>query len=193
MRRAIISSFCAAVLVAAASAQTPPRITRIEFTPAPENEGGGINIALLGSGDCTYTIDYGDGKSERRTATLPDHMRHAYAADNEYLVVATPEAPCEGVARARIDIRAITRGIWRLSIEPGPASDALEIIATVEGRGSCSVSLDFGDGNRQKLEGTLPLKTTHTYQKAGTYELRATAADPCRGDIRMSVDVRRES
>jgi len=193
MRRAAISSFCVAVFIAIASAQTPPRITRIEFSPAPENQGGGIDITLLGSGDCTYTIDYGDGKSERRTATLPDRMRHAYAADNEYLVVATPEAPCEGVARARIDVRAIARGIWRVSIEPGPATDALEIIATVEGRGSCSVALDFGDGTRQTLEGTLPLKTIHTYPKAGTYELHAAAAAPCRGEIRLSVDVRKES
>jgi hypothetical protein len=192
MRHAAVSSFCMAVAIAVASAQTPPRITRIEFSPAPESDGGGVNISLLGSGECTYTIDYGDGKTERRTATLPDRMRHSYAADNEYLVIATPEAPCEGIARARIDIRAIARGIWRLSIEPGPATDALEIIATVEGRGSCAVALDFGDGNHQKLEGTLPLKTTHTYQKAGSYELRATAADPCRGDIRLSVDVRRE-
>lgn len=187
----IITLFLGATFAALAAAQTPPRITRIEFSPAPEQDGGGIVISLLGSGECTYTIDYGDGKTERRTATLPDRIRHAYAADSEYTVVATPVAPCEGVARARIDIRAVTRGIWRVTVEPGPTPDALEIIATIHGRGVCAVMFDFGDGKQEKFEGTLPTSFRHTYEKAGAYELRAVAAEPCKGDIRLNVEVKR--
>ncbi|MBA3296046.1 MAG: hypothetical protein H0U19_03860, partial [Acidobacteria bacterium] len=97
---------------AGATAQEPARITRIEFRPATQAEGTGIVISLLGSGRCTYSIDYGDGKSEPRTAQLPDRVQHAYAGDGEYVVVATPEAPCEGVARATISLRSIERGIW---------------------------------------------------------------------------------
>jgi hypothetical protein len=175
----------------AVAGQTPPRITRIEFSPVPEEDGGGILISLLGSGQCTYTMDYGDGKTERRTAALPDRMRHDYAPDKQYMVVATPDAPCEGVARAQLDIRAIARGIWRVSVEPGPATDAPEIIATIHGRGACAVTMSFGDGKQQKVEGTLPAKVSHTYEKPGTYELHAVAAEPCRGDVRLSVDVRR--
>ena len=177
--------------VPAAAAQTAPRVTRIEFSPVPEGEGSGILISLLGSGQCTYTMDYGDGKTERRTAALPDRMKHEYAPDREYMVVATPDAPCEGVARAQLDIRAIARGIWRVTVEPGPATDAVEIIATIHGRGACAVALTFGDGKQEKIEGTLPAKVSHTYEKPGTYELRAVAAEPCRGDVRLSVDVRR--
>jgi hypothetical protein len=180
----------AATTLAIAAAQTSPRITRIEFTPAPEEAGGGIVISLLGSGECTYTIDYGDGKTERRTASLPDRVKHAYAADQEYTVVATPAAPCEGVARANLDIRAITRGIWRVSVEPGPAATAPQVLATIDGRGSCVVLVDFGDGTNQKVEGTLPAKVNHTYDKAGSYELRAAAEPPCRGDVRLKLDVR---
>lgn len=186
----VISLLIGASVVMAAT-QTIPRITRIEFSPAPEQEGGDIVISLLGSGECTYTMDYGDGKSERRTATLPDRMRHGYAADRQYTVVATPDAPCEGVARAQLDIRAIARGIWRISVEPGPATDAAEIIATIHGRGACTVMMTFGDGKQQKVEGPLPAKVSHTYEKAGTYELTAVAAAPCRGEVRLSVDVRR--
>ena len=175
----------------AAGLQETPRITRIEFSPAPEADGSGIVISLLGSGQCTYTIDYGDGKTERRTATLPDRMRHDYTADKQYLVVATPDAPCEGVARAQLDIRAIARGIWKVSVEPGPATDAPEIIATVHGRGACAVVLSFGDGKQEKIEGTLPAKVNHTYEKSGTYELQAVAAEPCKGEVRLSIDVRR--
>lgn len=191
MRRASFILIVLATTAAAAAAQTPPRISRIEFTPVPEEQGGGVVIGLIGTGECTYAIDYGDGKRERRTATLPDRIQHAYAPDAEYMVVATPEAPCEGTARAKLDVRAITRGIWRITVEPGPSTDAPEIIATIDGRGSCVVMVDFGDGMSQKVEGTLPAKVTHIYAKTGTYELHAAAADPCRGDVRLSVDVRR--
>ena len=168
-----------------------PAITRIEFSPAPVEQGGGVLIGIVGNGRCAYRIDYGDGSSERRDAELPDRMRHVYAAEHEYDVVATPDAPCEGVARARIDVRAITRGIWRLVVEPGPSTEAAEVIVTVEGRGACAVQIDFGDTKTQRLEGTLPLEVNHTYPSAGTYELHATTALPCRGESRVKVDVRR--
>lgn len=173
------------------AAAQAPRITRIEFRPAPEEDGGGVIISLLGSGQCAYTIDYGDGKSERRTADLPDEMRHAYEADNEYAIVATPEAPCEGTARARLDIRAIRRGIWKVTVAPGPSTERPEVVATIEGRGDCAVMVDFGDSSRQRLEGTLPLTVNHPYEKEGAYELHAAAEAPCRGDVRLEIDVRR--
>jgi len=190
MRRSIIILcllFASAVLAAAQA----PRITRIEFRPAPEDEGGGVIISLLGSGQCAYTIDYGDGTNERRSAELPDEMRHAYRADSEYSLVATPEPPCEGTARARLDIRAIRQGIWSVTVAPGPSTERPEIVATVEGRGDCAVGLDFGDGKQQRVEGTLPLKVAHAYEKEGAYELRAAAEAPCRGDVRVQVEVRR--
>lgn len=176
---------------AAGPASQPARITRIEFRPVPETEGGGVEIALLGSGRCTYTIDYGDGKNERRTGDLPEEIRHAYEADNEYLIVANAAAPCEGTARARLDIRAIRRGIWKVTVAPGASTERPEIAATVEGRGDCAVTIDFGDGTRQRLEGTLPLSTTHPYEKTGAYTLRAAAEAPCRGDVQVSIDVKR--
>lgn len=186
-------TFVTAILLAAAAgaaAQTTPRITRIEFSPAA-SENGGIIISIVGTGQCTYTVDFGDGTTERRTAALPDRFEHAFNADREYTVVATPEAPCEGVARAHLDIRAIKQGIWQLSVEAGPAAEAPEVIVNVEGRGTCTVLLDFGDGKQQKLEGALPAKVSHTYGAPGSYELRATAESPCRGDVRLNIDVKR--
>jgi len=188
MQRLIYSLLFAASASVITAGQESPRITRIEFSPASDADGA-IVISLVGTGQCAYTIDYGDGKTERRTATLPDRVRHAFAADQEYLVVATPESPCEGVARAKLDIRAITRGIWRVSVEPGPAAATPSVVATLEGRGSCSVQVDFGDGTSQKIEGTLPAKINHTYEKPGTYELRAAAAAPCRGEVTLKLDV----
>ncbi|MEO8520376.1 MAG: hypothetical protein ABI603_03370 [Acidobacteriota bacterium] len=189
MRRlAVFLVLTASVTLAAAQ---PPRITRIEFRPAPEEDGGGMIISLVGSGTCSYTVDFGDGTTERRTADLPDHFRHAYQADHEYLLVATPAAPCEGGARARLDVRAIRRGIWMVTVAAGASTERPEIAATVEGRGDCAVLLDFGDGSQQRLEGTLPLHATHVYEKTGAYTLHAAAEVPCRGDVQLEVTVQR--
>ena len=172
--------------------QQAGRITRIEFRPATVQEGGGVFITLVGTGSCTYNLDYGDGQSERRTAELPDRVRHAYPADGEYLVVATPEAPCEGVARAKLDVRAINRGVWGLSAEPGVATpDGIEVTFTISGAGECVLSMDFGDGAIERVEGALPARRAHRYAKAGTYDVRVVANEPCRGEAALKLEVSR--
>lgn len=186
----VVAALAGGATPRAAGAQ-PPRVTRIEFSPAPEEEGGGMIISLLGTGRCAYTVDFGDGTTERRAADLPDRFQHAYQADNEYLLVATPEAPCEGSARARLDVRAIKRGIWKVTVAAGASTERPEIAATVEGRGDCAVIVDFGDGSRQRLEGTLPLHATHDYEKTGAYTLHAAAEAPCRGDVQLEISVQR--
>ncbi|MEP6914440.1 MAG: hypothetical protein ABJC89_02285 [Acidobacteriota bacterium] len=179
------------MLSAVSFAAQGARITRIEFTPSPLEQGPGILVGILGTGECKYDIDFGDGESARRTADLPDRIRHVYAADAEYTVTASPTPPCEGVARARIDVRAVTRGIWRLVVEPGPATDAPEVIVTIEGRGTCTVNMEFGDAKTQQLDVMLPARVNHIYPSPGTYEIRARADEPCRGDTTIKVDVRR--
>lgn len=175
-----------------ATAQQPTaRVTRIEFAPAKVEEGSGVYISLLGTGRCTYTMDFGDGTSDKRTAELPDRLRHVFAGDGEYLVVATPEAPCEGVARAKLDVRAITRGVWGLSAEAGPDGPNAGMIVTITGRGECVVTVDFGDGTIEKVAGVLPQARTHRYEKMGVFELKAVAEPPCRGEAALQLEIKR--
>lgn len=175
----------------AAQQQRAGRITRIEFQPATVEEGGGVFISLLGSGSCTYVLDYGDGQSERRTADLPDRVKHTFPGDGEYLVVATPEAPCEGVARAKLDVKAINQGIWGLAAEAGPDAQNAEMLVTINGRGECTVTMDFGDGTVDRISGNLPLTRSHKFGKAGVYELKAVAEPPCRGEAGLKVEIGR--
>ncbi len=175
--------------LAAGAVQERPRITRIDFRPATVEEGGGILIAIDGSGRCSYTIDFGDGQREQRTADLPDQLRHEFASGKAYDVVATPEAPCEGVARARIDVRAIERGIWRVSAELASATEPA-VVVTIDGQGACSVVVDFGDGRSEKHDLKLPAKVTHTYPKVGTYEIHAGTQEPCRGEGRVRIEIK---
>jgi uncharacterized protein with GYD domain len=190
LARLMLLSIIVATTAAAAFADQAPRITRIEFAPATVEEGGGVWIALIGTGRCTYGIEFGDGETARREAELPDRVRHVYADDKAYDVVATAEAPCEGVARARLDVRSIKEGIWSVSVEPGGTKDMPEIIVNIEGRGTCTVLLDFGDGKSEKYEGALPAKVRHTYASTGRYDLYVRAEAPCRGEARLQVDVK---
>ena len=187
---ALASATAAAPLV---SGQEAGRITRIEFRPATSDEGGGVIITLVGAGSCSYTIDYGDGQSEKRpTAMLPDRLRHSYPEDGEYVVVATPDPPCEGVARARLDVRAINQGVWSLAAEPGVATEnGTDVAITINGRGQCAVTLEFGDGASERVEGELPLRRMHRYPRTGTFNLRAVAASPCRGEASLKLDISR--
>ena len=192
MRRITAALAVLAMLaVPAAGQEQRGKITRIEFQPAAVEEGGGVFISLIGSGPCTYTLDYGDGTTERRTADLPDRVRHNYAGDGEYMVVATPDAPCEGVARAKLDVRAINRGLWGMSAEAGPDAPNAELLVTLRGRGECAVTIDFGDGTIDKLTLTLPATRSHKYGKAGVYELRAVAEPPCRGEAALTAEIKR--
>lgn len=174
-----------------AAEQPTPRITRIEFTPARADEGGGVFISLIGTGTCTYTLDFGDGTTDRRTAELPDRVQHKYPGDGEYLVVATPDAPCEGVARAKLDVRAIERGVWGLTADPAPDSPTPEMAVTITGRGECVVTLDFGDGTVEKVTGVLPLTRNHRYERMGAYDLSAVAEPPCRGEAALRLEIKR--
>ena len=190
-RTALLLTFLLAAVVTVAAQQRAGRITRIEFQPATAEEGGGVFISLLGSGSCSYTLDYGDGTSERRSAELPDRVKHTYPGDGEYVVVATPEAPCEGVARAKLDVKAINRGVWGVAAEAGPDKDNAEMLVTITGRGECTVTMDYGDGTIDKISGVLPLTRSHKYGKAGVYELKAIAEPPCRGEAGLKVEISR--
>ena len=188
----VVAIVMLAAVSLAAQQHRAGRITRIEFQPGTAEEGGGVFISLIGSGSCTYTLDYGDGNTEKRTAELPDRVRHTYPADGEYLVVATPEAPCEGVARAKLDVRAIKQGVWGLSVEPGPDKQNLEMLVTINGRGECAVTMDFGDGAIDRITVTLPATRAHKYAKTGTYAIKATAEPPCRGEAALKIEITRE-
>ena len=192
MRRIMAALALLALTTAPAVAQEQAgKITRIEFQPAAVEDGGGVFISLIGTGACTYTLDYGDGTTERRTAELPDRVRHGYPGDGEYLVVATPDAPCEGIARAKLDVRAINRGLWGMSAEAGPDAPNAELLVTLRGRGECAVTLDFGDGTIDKITVTLPATRSHKYGKAGVYELKAVAEPPCRGEAAVTAEIKR--
>jgi hypothetical protein len=81
------------------------RIESLLISPSPVDAGQPVDITVEGSGTCGYTIEFGDGNDESRSAVLPDRLRHVYPAPGAYTVVARAKAPCAGAARGRVDAR----------------------------------------------------------------------------------------
>jgi hypothetical protein len=82
-----------------------PQITRVLISPSPVDAGQPVDISVEGVGTCGYTVEFGDGNDESRSAALPDRVRHVYPAPGSYIVVARASAPCTGVGRARVNAR----------------------------------------------------------------------------------------
>ena len=144
----------------------------------------------------SYVLDFGDGNSERRTASLPDRVRHTYPAPNtNYPLAAKGEGACQGLVRQNLTVKAAPgpdrgRRLSGLSLAPNPATSRNPVTVTLEGSGTCPVTVDFGDGSDERLEAALPARVTHTYRRAGVYEVYAWADAPCGGDGSATLRVR---
>ncbi len=93
------------VLQVVATEPQQARINRILISPSPVDPGQPVDIAVQGTGTCGYTIEFGDGNDETRSAALPDRVRHVYPAARIYTVTARATAPCQGRAQSLVDVR----------------------------------------------------------------------------------------
>jgi len=75
---------------------------------------------------------------------------------------------------------------------PSPALVRRPVDFTVKGRGTCSISVDFGDGNSQEETGALPRAVKHTYGVADTYVVIVRPAPPCSGRFTQKLTVTSE-
>jgi hypothetical protein len=172
------------------------RLQAIEVAPNPATAPAAVGITVRGTGTCTYVLDFGDGNSDRRTAALPETVKHTYPAPNaHYAVAAKGEGACEGLVRSPLRVNAAPaadeqRRLTKVAVEPNPAAARYPVTVIVDGRGRCAVTVDFGDGADQRIETTLPARVTHTYWRAGLYEIYAWADAPCGGDGEVTLRVR---
>ena len=178
----LLLSFTAA-LAASARAST---ITGLTVTPAEARAGTTVSATATGSGLCgAVNIDWGDGVAiTYATSTLPVTQTHVYQAGGRFTLRAQGMGNCDGQATAVITITApppppaSTPRLTAIELSPAAVPRA-PVTITLKGTGSCSIAVDFGDGNSQELSGALPLSVRHTYALAGAYTLVATPAAPC--------------
>jgi hypothetical protein len=169
-----------------------PRINRIDVSQV-RGEGAGLRaIRVSGTGQCAYTIDFGDGNSEGRNAVLPDVVRHNYPAEGQYTITTTPAAPCTGAARSTVVVGDGPGGrVGRIEIERRTARPGQGIAMIVNGAGTCRLKVDLGDGRSREVTAALPHRFTHRYPEPGDYEVFVWTEAPCSGDASAMVRVRR--
>lgn len=165
-----------------------PRISGMTVTPTGL---GNATIQVAGSGTCSYMLAFGDGNTERRTVALPDRVQHVYPPAGSFVVVATAEPPCEGRVQDTFAVERPALAIDRLVISPSPALTRSRVSVRIEGRGSCAVTVDFGDGSEESIEAALPARIFHSFARPGRYEVVAWTDAPCTGTARALVQVRR--
>jgi hypothetical protein len=85
------------------------RLVRVLISPSRAAAGQPVEITVQGTGVCGYTVDFGDGNDEARSAALPDRLRHVYPARGNYNVAAHATAPCTGEATERLYVRQSRR------------------------------------------------------------------------------------
>jgi hypothetical protein len=95
-----------AVEVRIASAPGAPHIAKVLVSPTPADRGRAVTITIEGTGACQgYTLDYGDGTSDERRATLPDRVQHVYRVQGRYMIEAVANGSCTGTADTSVLIR----------------------------------------------------------------------------------------
>ena len=167
------------------------RITSIEVAAPAGGPGGLRSITVAGNGRCAYVLDYGDGNSEPRTATLPDVVQHNYPAAGRYTVVATAAAPCSGVARSTILVGRNVRGtISRVDVSPQVARQGQPVTVTIAGTGTCRFTVDFDDGESRSVTEALPYRLTYRYAQPGDYEIVVWTDEPCTGQGEALLRIR---
>jgi PKD repeat protein len=169
-----------------------PQITSVEFVPAQGIIRRPVTFVVNGSGPCRFRADFGDGNSRELSADLPYRFDHTYAVAGKYTTIVTPDAPCSGRFTQVLTVASRTTAprLSGISIEPASTEAGQPVTITIDGTGSCSYAIDFGDGNNDSQTGELPNRVRHNYPASGEYVVTATAIPPCSGSARRPLLVR---
>jgi len=172
---------------------TRPRVTGIQLAPTPVAIRTPVVITLQGAGACRVSIDFGDGNTQEVSGDLPIAVRHTYALARVYTIVADPANPCGEIRSVRLEVvqpAAPARLTGVQVTAPQQGGRGMRAIR-VDGTGTCSYSLDYGDGNTETRSSALPEVVPHNYPAAGRFEVVVQANAPCSGTERATFDVGR--
>ncbi|CAN5489220.1 hypothetical protein BH23ACI1_BH23ACI1_31470 [soil metagenome] len=167
-------------------------ITNVEMAPVPGRVREPVTFTISGSGNCDLSVEFGDGNSRRLTGSLPQRVTYTYSVARRYTVIVRPTAPCEGRFTQELDVvdPEPAGQLSRVTVSPAPARAGEPVAIRLEGTGRCAYTVDFGDGNAEPREGTLPEVVTRYYQAPGMYTVTARPQAPCRGGDRVTFEVR---
>jgi hypothetical protein len=177
-------------------------VTGISVNPNPASAGTAVTATATGTNPCgAVYIDWGDGAAITYAIySVPARQTHTYTGGGHFAVVAKGMGNCDGEVKTSIDVRppptpapapppASDLTITAVDMTPSPAVVRRPVDFAVKGRGTCSVSVDFGDGNSQEVTGALPQTVKHTYAVTDTYVVIVRPAPPCTGKFTQKLTV----
>lgn len=189
----------AILFVLAAQPLEAGTVTAVTVAPNPANAGAMVTVSVTGTNPCGAAhIIYGDGAAITYAITgLPTSHTHVYGAPGTFTITAKGMGNCDGETSTTIRIEGPAPAppappqpaLTALTLSPQTTRPNEAVTITLEGRGSCSVALEFGDGNAQTAQGELPQRVRHNYLVAGDYVVAATAQGPCTGAHRSTLRV----
>jgi hypothetical protein len=187
--------------VADAPGRVPARITRLVLSPSPAAAGQATALTVDGEGACAYDIHYGDGATEAVSGPLPRRTRHVYRP-GRYVVVVKAQPPCTGNVSEVLQVADATAQtpptdsdarITGVIVRPRVPAVRQPVRLTIDGEGTCTFRIDYGDGNADSRSMRLPASLRHVYAAPDRYTVVVAPDDSqCAGSGRVSFDVRRD-
>lgn len=193
----------AGLTVMTAAASQRGEVTSATLSAASAQVGSPVTLSVSGRNPCgAVHVDWGDGTAiTYPIVQLNTTHQHAYEKPGTYTIVARGMGNCDGSTsplKVRIDPAPAPPTkpdqpprLLGLKITPNPATTRNPVSITVDGRGRCQVTVDFGDGTDQRIEAALPARISHSYARSGVYEVFAWTEAPCGGEAAGSLTVRR--
>ncbi|MCA1651928.1 MAG: PKD domain-containing protein [Acidobacteria bacterium] len=175
-------------------------VNGVSVAPASAVAGTPVSVTVTGTNPCGAAhIHYGDGEAVTYAITgLPTAQTHAYNKPGAYTITATGMGNCDGQATTTVTITAppappppspAAPRITSVEMVPRPGRVGDPVAITVNGTGSCSYEVHYGDGNAQEVTGSLPQQFKHTYGRADTFTVIVKPTPPCSGKFTEQLQV----
>ena len=192
-----IAGFCCSFLIIGAASTSAGTVTAVAPSAPSIGVGATLSVTASGTNPCgAANIDYGDGTAITYALTgLPTTQTHVYQRPGTYSIVARGMGNCDGQATAKVEVTGQappepTAGeISGIGFTPKIGVAQQPVAINVAGRGPCSYTINFGDGNQQEMTGALPQRIDHTYALARSYTVTAAPKAPCLGKFTEVLQV----
>jgi len=187
--------------VLSAGAASAGTVTGVQGNAASVAVAAVLSVTVSGTNPCGAAhINYGDGTAITYAITgLPVTQTHTYDKPGTYAIVARGMGNCDGEATTRVQVTgpapppppapAPAAAISAIAFTPRPGIVRQPVTIDIAGHGACAITVAFGDGNQQELNGALPLRVTHAYAVAQTYTVVVAPVAPCTGKFTEQLQV----
>lgn len=198
-----IAAFLFTSLYAGIGLASAGTVTAVTASAPSVAMGGTLTVTATGTNPCGAAhINYGDGTAITYAITgLPTAQTHVYQKPGTYAIVARGMGNCDGEATTRVQVTgpppaptppppaAVPNEITGLGFTPRPGVARQPVAINVTGRGACTFTVTFGDGNQQEVTGEFPQRITHVYAVAQTYTVIVAPVAPCAGKFTERLQV----